>query len=155
VAKEDTSELLGFLKAFSPGIQAIALSLRDLVWYLYPNSNELIYDGPVALAFGFSQTDRAGDVFCSIAIYGNKDVQFGFTKGSVLSDPAGLLEGEGKHWRYIRVRDIDEFPRDYAERLLAESHSNSLRDAKDLDTAPAGKTIVKSVSSKKRRPTVS
>ena len=140
------------LDAFAPAIQAIALELRDMVWDLYPTSNELIYDGPVALADGFSTTDRAGDVFCSIAIYGNKDVQFGFTKGSALGDPAGLLEGQGKHWRYIRVRDLDEFPRDYAERLLAESYANSIRDAKKLDQAPAGRTILKSVSTKKRRP---
>lgn len=152
MGKQDTGELLGFLDAFAPGIQAIALHLRDLVWDLYPNANELIYDGPAALADGFSTTDRAGDAFCSIAIYGNKDVQFGFTKGDVLSDPAGLLEGAGKHWRYIRVRDLGEFRRDYAEQLLAESHENSLRNAKRLDKAPAGQTIVKSVSLKKRRP---
>ncbi|HTH51019.1 MAG TPA: DUF1801 domain-containing protein [Pyrinomonadaceae bacterium] len=152
MGKQDKAELLGFLDAFAPGIQAIALHLRDLVWDLYPAANELIYDGPAALAFGFSTTDRAGDVFCSIAIYGNKDVQFGFTKGDALSDPAGLLEGDGKHWRYIRVRDLDEFPGDYAEQLLTESYANSTRDAKNLDKAPAGQTIVRSISSKKRRP---
>ncbi|MFL6375004.1 MAG: hypothetical protein ACJ73D_10080, partial [Pyrinomonadaceae bacterium] len=102
--------------------------------------------------FGFSNTDRAGDVFCSIAIYGNKDVQFGFTKGSALTDPAKMLEGEGKHWRYIRVKNIDEFPLDYAMGLLAESFDNSRRAAKDLDKAPSGLTIVKSISQKKRRP---
>lgn len=140
------------LEVFAPGIQSIALELRDIVWDLYPNSNELIYDGPAALAFGFSPTDRAGDVFCSIAIYGNKDVQFGFTKGDVLTDPQHLLEGAGKHWRYIRVRDIAVFPRAYAEKLLAESHANSIAAARDLDQAPSGVTIVKSVSAKKRRP---
>lgn len=108
--------------------------------------------GPAALAFGFSPTDRAGDVFCSIAIYGNKDVQFGFTKGDVLSDPQGLLEGAGKHWRYIRVSDMAKFPRKYAERLLAESHTNSIAAAKGLSNAPSGQTIVKSISEKKRRP---
>ena len=140
------------LEVFDPGIQSIALELRSLIWDLYPTSNELIYDGPAALAFGFSPTDRAGDVFCSIAIYSNKDVQFGFTKGDVLSDPQGLLEGAGKHWRYIRVSDMAKFPRKYAERLLAESHTNSIAAAKGLNNAPSGQTIVKSISKKKRRP---
>lgn len=152
MAKQDTADLLGMLAAFSPGIQAIALELRSFVWDRYPTSNELIYDGPVALAFGFSTTDRAGDVFCSIAIYGNKDVQFGFTKGEVLNDPRRLLEGEGKHWRYIRVNDLAAFPRDYAEQLLSESYDNSLQTAKIPEKAPLGQTIVKATSSKKRRP---
>jgi hypothetical protein len=152
VAKQDKAQLLSFLEVFAPAIQAIALQLREIIWDLYPRSNELIYDGPVALAFGFSNTDRAGDVFCSIAIYGNKDVQFGFTKGSALTDPACMLEGQGKHWRFIRVKDIDQFPLEYAINLLAESFENSLRAAKDLDKAPSGLTVGKSISEKKRRP---
>jgi len=152
VAKQDKADLLAALDAFAPGIQSIALELREFVWDLYPIANELIYDGPAALADGFSTTDRAGDAFCSIAIYNNKRVMFGFVKGSALSDPAGLLEGEGKFWRYIPVSDIDVFPRNYAEQLLAEAYENSIRAAKKLDQAPSGQTIVKSISQKKRRP---
>jgi hypothetical protein len=38
-------------------------------------------------------------------------VQFGFTRGSALKDPRGLLEGNGQYVRHIKVRkrsDIDE-----------------------------------------------
>ncbi|HET7292758.1 MAG TPA: DUF1801 domain-containing protein [Vicinamibacteria bacterium] len=38
-------------------------------------------------------------------------VQFGFFKGSALEDPRGLLEGEGRFVRHIKVRDasaVDE-----------------------------------------------
>lgn len=38
-------------------------------------------------------------------------VQFGFFRGSALKDPSGLLKGEGKFVRHIKVRkrsDIDE-----------------------------------------------
>jgi hypothetical protein len=38
-------------------------------------------------------------------------VQFGFFRGSALSDPNGLLKGEGKFVRHIKVRkrsDIDQ-----------------------------------------------
>lgn len=37
-------------------------------------------------------------------------VQFGFFRGSALSDPKGLLEGEGQYVRHVKVRkaaDID------------------------------------------------
>jgi hypothetical protein len=38
-------------------------------------------------------------------------VQFGFIRGSALKDPQGLLEGNGKYVRHVKVRkpsDIDE-----------------------------------------------
>jgi hypothetical protein len=38
-------------------------------------------------------------------------VQFGFIRGSALKDPRGLLEGNGKYVRHVKVRkpsDIDE-----------------------------------------------
>lgn len=152
VAKNDRSDLEQFLKAFKPSIRKTALKLREFVWDLYPDSNELIYDGPAALAFGWSRSGRTGDTFCSIAIYNNEGVLFGFLKGAALSDPRNMLEGEGKHYRYIRVADISEFPRDYACELLAEAYENALRNGKSVKDPPAGQTIVKSISAKKRRP---
>jgi hypothetical protein len=35
-------------------------------------------------------------------------VQFGFFRGSELKDPRGLLEGEGKYVRHIKVHDPSE-----------------------------------------------
>lgn len=152
MAKQDTGELNGFLEAFEPRIRTIALELRDFVWDRYPDSNEMIYDGPAALAFGWTKSGRTGDTFCSIAIYNNASVLFGFLKGASLSDPLGLLEGNGKQYRYIRVTDVSTFPREYAGKLLSESYDNALRDSKSIKDAPAGQTIVKSISEKKRRP---
>ena len=152
MAKEDVSDLLPFLEAFEPNIRAIALELRNRVWDQYAESNELIYDGPAALAFGWSLSDRAASVFLSIAIYNNKGVLFGFLKGAGLTDPLGLLEGKGKHYRYIRVDDLNAFPQDYAFDLLRQSYENALRDATNMNEGPSGGTIIKSASAKKRRP---
>jgi len=45
-------------------------------------------------------------------VYSDTDwVQFGFVRGSSLTDPKGLLEGQGQYVRHIKVRslaDIDE-----------------------------------------------
>ena len=45
-------------------------------------------------------------------VYSGEDhVQFGFFGGSALEDPRGLLEGQGKYVRHIKLRksaDIDE-----------------------------------------------
>ena len=152
MAKGDRSEVNRFLEAFEPSIRKTALKLRDLLWDLYPECNELIYDGPAALAFGWTRSGRTGDTFCSIAIYNNEGVLFGFLKGSELSDPEGLLEGGGKHYRYIRVKNFSSFPQKYACELLSQAYKNALANSKDLDNAPSGQTVVKSVSQKKRRP---
>ncbi len=38
----------------------------------------------------------------------NEYVQFGFYGGSLIDDPIGLLEGEGKYVRYIVVNSIND-----------------------------------------------
>jgi hypothetical protein len=56
MSKEQTEELLKFLKPFPPSTLEITLRLREFVWDLYPESNELIYDNYNALAIGWSPT---------------------------------------------------------------------------------------------------
>ena len=114
MAKADNKDLLKFLEAFPPESREIALSLRDWVWGLYPKCNELIYDNYNFLAFGWSPTERAGDVFCSIPV-GTKGVMFGFMWGSKLDDPQGLLDGSGTQFRSFRVSDVKTFPKAYRQ----------------------------------------
>jgi hypothetical protein len=48
---------------------------------------------------------------CRLRLLGARPVQLGFFRGSALKDPSGLLRGEGKFVRHIKVRkrsDIDE-----------------------------------------------
>jgi hypothetical protein len=149
--KESVKDLMKFLKPFPPNIKEIALWLRDFVWDLYPESNELIYDNYNALAFGWSTTDKAGDVFCSVAVYGG-GVNFGFNRGSEISDPKGILLGEGSHYRRIRVAHIKEFPKAYIKKLLKEAYANSLTWLKEKKRPVKGATITKSVAPIKRRP---
>jgi hypothetical protein len=79
MSKEQTKDLLKFLKPFSGHINEIVLWLRDFVWDLYPKTNELIYDNYNAVAFGWSPTDKVGHTFCSIAIgRTSKNIHFGF-----------------------------------------------------------------------------
>lgn len=149
MAKEHKEDLLRFLQPFPPELQERALWLRDFVWDLYPDSNELIYDGYNALAFGWGLSDRLGDVFCSIALY--KSINFGFNRGHELSDPKKLLLGNGNVYRYIKVPDKKDFPVAYMKKLLREAHANALARYKPGKVLHKGETIVKSVSIKKRR----
>ena len=94
-----------YLKDQRPQNQAIIGALRDFVKRIEPGLSEAVKwgngcwvgkKGPVA--YVYSATEY---------------VQFGFFMGSSLKDPKGLLEGDGKYVRHIKIRDpseIDERP---------------------------------------------
>jgi hypothetical protein len=151
MAKENVRDLLKLLKPFGNDITQLVLWLRDFAWNLYPQANELIYDNYNALAFGWSPTDKVGHTFCSIAVgRTSKNVHFGFYWGSELSDPQKKLLGEGNQYRYILVTDKNKFPKTYIKKLVKEAYDNSLKKVKDKKQLMSGKTIVKSISGKKR-----
>lgn len=151
MSKETTGDLLKFLTPFPDHVREITLWLREFVWDLYPGSNELIYDNYNALALGWSPTDKAGDAFCSIAVYSNH-VNFGLNRGSEISDPEKILNGEGSLYRKITVKSKNDFPKTQIKKLLKEAHANSLSRLKDSKHMLKGMTIIKSISAKKRRP---
>ena len=151
MSKEQTKDLLKFLKPFSKEIVERVLWLREFIWVLYPQTNELIYDNYNALAVGWSPTDRVGHTFCSIAVgRTSNNVHFGFYWGSEISDPGKILLGEGNQYRYILVPDKNKFPKAYIKKLVKEAYTNSLAKVKDKKQIMNGQTIVKSISTKKR-----
>jgi hypothetical protein len=152
MSKEQTKDLVKFLKPFGDEIKERSLWLREFVWDLYPDANELIYDNYNALAFGWSPTDRVGHTFCSVAVgRSSHNVHFGFYWGSELSDPKKVLLGEGNQYRYILVKNKEDFPKVYITKLVKEAHANSLGKVKDKKQVRQGLTIVKSISTKKRK----
>src|SRR5690348_7551578 len=151
MSKEHTKDLLKFLKPFSSEIQKTVLKLREFVWEMYPQTNELIYDNYNALAFGWSPTDKVGHTFCSIVVgRSSKNIHFGFYWGSEIKDPDKILLGEGNQYRYILVESFDTFPRAYIMKLVADAYANSLAKVKDKKLILNGLTITKSISTKKR-----
>jgi hypothetical protein len=154
MSKEKVDDLVKFMLPYPDSVKAAALWLRDFVWDLYPETNELIYDNYNAVAFGWSPTDKAGDVFCSIAVCSDH-VNFGFNRGVDFPDPQKLLIGNGNQYRYLRVRDKSDFPEEYIKKLLEMAYENSLSRLKPVKKVIKGETIVKSISPVKRRPGVS
>src|SRR5882724_2465119 len=131
MGKEQTKDLLKFLKPFSDEIKETVFTLRSFVWDLYPHTNELIYDNYNALAFGWSPTEKVGHTFCSIAVgRTSKNIHFGFYLCSEISDPEKMLLGEGNQYRYILVTDKNKFPKNYIKKLVKEAYSNSLAKVK-------------------------
>jgi hypothetical protein len=153
MSKEHTTDLKKFLKPFPKEVRENALWLRDLVWDMYPQANELIYDNYNAVAFGWSITERQQHTFCSVAVgRSSHNLHFGFYWGSEISDPKGILLGEGNQYRYILVKRREDLPLAYLKKLIKEAHANSLLKVKDPKEIREGLTITKSVSDKKRPP---
>jgi hypothetical protein len=151
MSKKEQSDLLQFLSPFSNDIRTIVLELRNFVWDLYPESNELIYDNYNAVAFGWSTSDKLGDTFCTIAVgRTSNNIHFGFYRGHEIEDPEKILIGSGNQYRYILVKDLKLFPKIYMKKLVKNAHANSLARRKELKEHKEGLTIVKSVSEKKR-----
>ena len=150
MSKEDTNDLLRFLQPYPNEVQEIALWLREFVWDLYPDSNELIYDNFNAVAFGWSPTDRLSHTFCSIALL-SKYVHFGFYWGNEIADPEKILLGKGNQYRYIIVTNKNDFPITYIKKLLKEAYANSLAKVKDFTQISKGQSITKSISPIKKR----
>ena len=151
MSKDQTQDLLQFLKPFDDDIIDRVMWLRDFAWDLCPEANELIYDNYNAVAFGWSPTDKVGHTICSIAVgRSSKNVHFGFYWGSELSDPDKMLLGAGNQYRYILVLDKKKFPKAYIKKLVKEAYGNALSKVKDRKQIIQGQTIVKSVSEKKR-----
>jgi len=151
MSKENIRDLLNFLKPFDNEINEIVIWLRDFIWDLYPDSNELIYDNYNALAVGWSPTDKVGNTFCSIAVgRTSKNIHFGFYWGNELSDPEKKLLGQGNQYRYILVKSRSGFPKAYIKKLLKEAYANSMAKVKDKKQLMQGNTITKSISAKKR-----
>ncbi|GAC1313037.1 MAG: hypothetical protein NVSMB24_35660 [Mucilaginibacter sp.] len=149
--KDTVDDLVRFMLPYPDKVKAAALWLREFVWDLYPDTNELIYDNYNAVAFGWSLSDKLGDVFCSIAVCSDH-VNFGFNWGVCLADPKKILLGNGNQYRYIQVRVKEDFPEQYIKQLLEQAYLDRLEQKKPLKKEFKGQTIVKSISPVKRRP---
>jgi hypothetical protein len=79
-----------------------------------PDVRELLHDGcPVAcvqdVPFGYVNAFKA-------------HANVGFFRGTLLSDPAGLLEGEGKRMRHVKLRPGKEFDAEALGDLIAAAY---------------------------------
>ena len=82
-------------------IRQLALAARKLILEEAPGACEFVYE-VYTIACHFSFTERPGDAFVFTTTHANW-VNLGFNFGSRLPDPHGLLCGEGKWIRHVRI----------------------------------------------------
>ena len=94
-------EYLKLLLPYGEVIQRLALAARKLILEEAPEANEFVYE-VYTIADHFTFTERPSDAFIFTTTHANW-VNLGFNFGSLLPDPDGLLRGEGKLIRHVRI----------------------------------------------------
>ncbi len=135
-----------FLAKYTPEIEARLRAARARLRSFFPRGHELVFDNTNALVFGISPSTSSRESFLSIAGYPRWVTLF-FLEGASLDDPAGLLEGEGKQIRGLRVHGPETFDEPAVRALIAQA---TVPWAEALNAAPALSTTIKMVAEKQR-----
>jgi hypothetical protein len=143
----DTEALIAvFLGRYAPAVEAQLREARARLRAMFPRGFELVFDTYNALVFGISPTERRSDSFLSVVGY-PKWVTLFFLNGTDLHDPEGLLEGQGKQIRSIRLKHPADINTPEVEALIAQAVA---RYESALRVAPVLTTVIKSVMVKQR-----
>jgi hypothetical protein len=94
-------EYLRLLLPYGKEIEKLALATRKLILEEAPEASEFVYE-VYTIADHFTFTDRPGGAFVFTTTH-SKWVNLGFNFGALLPDPRGLLRGDGKLIRHVRI----------------------------------------------------
>jgi len=108
-----TTKVEDILADHSPEVRTLVEQLRTIVHSAVPEAAESAH--PVWHSIGYRHP-RSG-YFCGIFPHQDR-VDLGLEFGVLLPDPAGLLEGQGKQVRYVRIRAGSEIREDALKALL-------------------------------------
>jgi hypothetical protein len=97
-------EYLKLLQPYGEVIQRVVLAARTLILEEAPEASEFVYE-VYTIADHFTFTERPSDAFVFTTTHANW-VNLGFNFGSLLPDPDGLLRGEGKWIRHVRITKV-------------------------------------------------
>jgi hypothetical protein len=89
-----------FLKGYPPPVREIAVKAREVILSVLPDATEKVYPGRKVIQYGTAADMKS--VFAAISPQRER-VNLGLANGVDLHDPDGLLEGEGKAIRHIKL----------------------------------------------------
>ena len=139
-------QLDGFIDKFTPHVAALARALFEKMKARIPGAQILVYDNYNALAIGFCRNDKAGQAILSLVVM-PRWVTLCFLWGKSLSDPHGLLKGEGVRVRHIQLHRPEALDDPRVQSLIAEALAAT---SWPIDPDEPQRLIVKSVLAKQR-----
>ena len=132
-----SEDLIRELSTFDLSVGELALGLREMVLEVAPAAVEKRFR-VYALVFCYSLTGRMTDAFVHVVIY-PKGVNLMFNRGAELDDPNGVLVGEGKIIRHIKVRRPEDLKNPHLRKFIRAALKHSKLIAKEKGLAkPAG-----------------
>jgi len=110
--KSSKRQIDAFIDQAHPVVQPVLRDLRELVQKELPEAKEEIKWGRPVYSLN--------NVVCYLAASGDH-ANLGFYRGIELRDPKGLLEGEGKKLRHIKVYNCEEIRRRWYGTLIRQA----------------------------------
>ena len=110
--KSDKVPVDDFISRASPTIRPVLRDLRDLVCRELPEAAEEIKWGRPVYSLNH--------IVCYLAA-AEDHANLGFYRGIELQDPKGLLQGEGKKLRHIKVYNTDDIRRRWYGTLIRQA----------------------------------
>jgi len=139
-SRPPSEELIRLLSEFELKVGELALGLREIVLEEAPAAVEKLFR-VYALVFWYSLTGRMTDAFVHVVVY-PKGVNLMFNRGAELNDPDGVLVGEGKIIRHIKVRRPEDLKNRHLRKFIraALKHAKArLREKELAERAPRSK----------------
>ena len=112
-------EVERYLEHSPSELHDIVLQIRDLVLSAAPSVTEVIRRRDITYFYA----ERGGPVsagVCQVGLYPDH-VRLAFIHGAFLPDPAGLLRGEPRYKRYVRIDRYDDAPWQAIQDLITAS----------------------------------
>ena len=102
-------------------------ALRRAIGAVVPEAHEIIYHD----ALGYGPTDAGFDRILYITVF-EKYLNLGFFYGGYLPDPEGLLVGNGKRMRHIKIRSLQEAENPAIMQFLVQAWADGLKQVEQL-----------------------
>jgi hypothetical protein len=143
-----SEELIRLPSQFDLKVGELALGLREIVLEEAPAAIEKLVR-VYALVFWYSLTGRMSDAFCQVVVY-TKGVNLMFNRGAELEDPAGVLVGEGKIIRHIKVRAPADLKNPHLRKFIRAALKHAKLRAKEKKLAARPTKPIAQASAKRR-----
>jgi hypothetical protein len=146
MTRSPEQQLARMIAKFTPAVADLAHQVLETMRARLPGATELVYDNDNALAIGFGPSERTSDAIFSIALY-PRWVSLFFLQGAKLSDPKGLLRGEGRVVRHLVLED----PANLALPGVRALITAAIKAARQpIDSAAEDRIVIKSISKRQR-----
>ena len=108
-----------YLQQVPAELRDIVLEIRNIVTSVTPDATESQH----SRGFSYYYKERGGPVsagICQIGIF-HDHIRLGFIHGVFLADPEGLLVGEPKYKKHVRIYHYEEAPWEHLKQLIEAS----------------------------------